>query len=177
MLDAALNPKHRVQLMTAYAAGLRVGELVRLRTDDIHSDRMLIRVNQGKGRKDRYTLLSKRLLSELRSYWQQYRPIGGWLFPHRDRPEPMPESTVKRMYYSVKKRASVTHGHCIHSLRHSFATHLLEAKVTLPTIQRLLGHSNLGTTAKYLHVTQKQLEGIQSPLDLLRLPETKDPPS
>jgi site-specific recombinase XerD len=170
LIEATQNAKHRVLLMTCYAAGLRVGELVRLKPTDIHSGRMLIRVDQGKGRKDRYTLLSPRLLEELRAYWRAYQP-GGWLFPNAKRSGPLPTASAQRVYYAAKRRAEIVHGQGIHSLRHSFATHLLEAGVDLPTIQRLLGHTSLATTARYLHVTSKHLEGTRSPLDLLRLPD------
>jgi site-specific recombinase XerD len=170
LIEATRNAKHRVLLMTCYAAGLRVGELVRLQPSDIHSERMLIRVREGKGRKDRDTLLSPRLLQELRAYWRADRP-GDWLFPGSDRRGPMPIATAQRVYYTAKQRAAITHGHGIHTLRHSFATHLLEAGVDLPTIQRLLGHSSLSTTAKYLHVTSKHLSGTRGPLDLLRWPD------
>jgi len=170
LIDTTKNAKHRVVLMTCYAAGLRVGELVRLKPGDIHSDRMLIRVREGKGRKDRDTLLSPRLLEELRAYWRAERPQT-WLFGNRDQSGPLPVGTAQKMYYTAKQRAGITHGHGIHSLRHSFATHLLEAGVDLPTIQRLLGHNSLATTAKYLHVTSKHLAGTKGPLDLLCLPD------
>jgi integrase/recombinase XerD len=170
LIEATRNVKHRVLLMTCYAAGLRVGELVRLKPADIHSERMLIRVREGKGRKDRDTLLSPRLLSELRAYWRAERPHG-WLFLNGDRSGPLPVGTAQKVYYLAKQRAGITHGRGIHTLRHSFATHLLEAGVDLPTIQRLLGHTSLATTAKYLHVTSKHLSGTHSPLDLLRLPD------
>jgi len=171
LIEQTRNVKHRVLLMTCYATGLRVGELVRLRLDDIHADRMLIRVDQGKGRKDRYTLLSPRLLSELRDYWRVERPHG-WLFLNRDRNDHLPKGTAQKIYELAKLRAGITRGRGIHTLRHSFATHLLEAGVDLPTIQRLLGHTSLTTTAKYLHVTSKHLSGTHSPLDLLRLPDS-----
>ena len=171
LFDAARNPKHRAILMTAYATGLRVSELARLKLTDIHADRMLIRVDQGKGRKDRYTLLSPRLLSELRAYWRAERPHG-WLFLNGDRSGHLPVGTAQKVYYLAKQRAGITRGRGIHTLRHSFATHLLEAGVDLPTIQRLLGHTSLTTTAKYLHVTSKHLSGTLSPLDLLRLPDS-----
>jgi site-specific recombinase XerD len=173
LLDATINTKHRVLLMTTYGGGLRVAELVHLKPQDIHSERMLIRVNQGKGRKDRYTLLSPRLLEELRTYWREYRP-GEWLFPGENGSGPMPKGTAQKLYYRAKKRARIQHGHGIHSLRHSFATHLMEAGVDLPTIQRLMGHNHLSTTAQYLHVTSKHLGRIHSPLDLLRLPGAGD---
>ncbi len=173
LLDATRNAKHRLLLMTAYSAGVRVSELVALRPQDIHSERMLIRVNQGKGRKDRYTLLSLRLLQELRDYWRAYRPQT-WLFPNARASAPLSADSVQKVYYIAKARGQIEHGHGIHSLRHSFATHLLEAGVDLPTIQRLMGHTRLSTTAKYLHVTSQHLGRVQSPLDLLRRPEAAD---
>jgi len=173
LIDAAGNLKHRVLMMTSYGTGLRRFELVRLLPQDIHSERMLIRVNQGKGRKDRYTLLSERLLNELRAYWREYRPER-WLFPNQAGTNHMSKDTAGRIYYRLKERAGITHGHGIHTLRHSFATHLLEAGVDVRTIQVLMGHSSLNTTVKYLHVTQKHIEGTQSPLDLLRLPKKDD---
>src|SRR5499426_3521729 len=128
LFTSAPTPKHRVVLMTTYAAGLRVGEVVRLQLTDIESDRRLIRVNQGKGRKDRYTLLSARLLAELRAYWKLYRPAP-WLFTGLDPHRPMPSGTAQKIYYHAKRTAGITHGHGIHTLRHCFATHLLEAGV------------------------------------------------
>jgi integrase/recombinase XerD len=171
LLAAAKNPKHHALLATAYGAGLRLSELVHLRPDDIHSERMLIRVNLGKGHKDRYTLLSKRLLKELRAYWRHDRP-GVWLFANQRGSGPMPVKSAQQAYYTAKKRAGIKHGHGIHTLRHSFASHLLEAGIDLSTLQRLLGHTNLTTTATYLHVTEKRLSSVESPLDLLRLPKT-----
>jgi site-specific recombinase XerD len=173
LLEATRNLKHRVLLMTAYGGGLRVSELVQLKIQDIHSDRMLIRVNQGKGRKDRYTLLSPRLLEELRAYWRQYRPRP-WLFLGRDGSSHLSPGTAQTVFYRCKERARIEHGHGIHSLRHSFATHLLEAGVELLIIQRLMGHTQLRTTAKYLHVTSQYLGNIRSPLDLLRPPSDTD---
>jgi integrase/recombinase XerD len=173
LLDAASNLRHRVLLMTAYGGGLRVSELVHLTPGDIHSARMLIRVNQGKGHKDRYTLLSPRLLEELRTYWRQYRPQL-WLFLAKDGRSPLPVATAQKVFSKAKQRAGIQHGRGIHCLRHSFATHLMEAGVPLPVIQRLLGHTCLSTTAKYLHVTSQHLGGVRSPLDLLRLPEDND---
>ena len=170
LLEATRNAKHRVLLMTCYATGLRVSELVHLRPEDVHSERMLIHVRQGKGRKDRYTLLSPRLLEALRDHWRAYRPQE-WLFFGRDRTGPLPVGTAQKIYYTAKRRAGIQRGHGIHTLRHSFATHLMEAGVDLPTLQRLLGHTSLATTAKYLHVTSKHLRGVRSPLDLLRTPE------
>ena len=171
LLRAPLNARHRVLLMTCYATGVRASELVHLRVEDIHAERMQIHVREGKGLKDRYTLLSPRLLEQLRTYWQTYRPQP-WLFLRHDGSGPLPVATAQRVYYSAKQRAGIQRGHGIHTLRHSFATHLMEAGVDLPTLQRLLGHTALSTTAKYLHVTNKHLRSIASPLDLLAMPES-----
>jgi integrase/recombinase XerD len=173
LIDAATSAKHRALMMTCYASGLRVSELVHLRVEDIHSQRMLIHVRQGKGHKDRYTLLSERLLDELRAYWRATRPQP-WLFLNRTATGPMPAATVQKAFYAMKKRAGIQRGQGIHCLRHSFATHLLEAGVDLPTLQRLLGHTSLTTTTRYLHVTSRHLRSIRSPLDLLRMPERTD---
>ncbi|MHC4179326.1 MAG: tyrosine-type recombinase/integrase [Planctomycetota bacterium] len=170
LLEAPTNVKHRVLLMTCYATGVRASELVHLRVEDIHSERMQVHVRLGKGAKDRYTLLSPRLLEQLRAYWQTCRPRP-WLFLGRDRTGPLPVATAQKIYYAAKRRAGIQRGHGIHTLRHSFATHLMEAGVDLPTLQRLLGHTSLATTAKYLHVTSKHLQGVRSPLELLRMPE------
>jgi site-specific recombinase XerD len=169
------NQKHRTLLMTAYAAGLRVSELVNLKLADIDSKRMMIRVHQGKGRKDRYTILSKRLLKELRIYWKMYSP-NLWLFSGRDPEQPLPSGTAQKIYYKAKERAGIKKGKCIHTLRHCFATHLLEAGVDLRTIQILMGHSNLKTTIVYLQLSQKHLSSTQSPLDLLEIPEDQNNP-
>jgi site-specific recombinase XerD len=171
---AEYNPKHRMLLVTAYAAGLRVSELVRLQLVDIHSERMLIRVNQGKGRKDRYTLLSPKLLSELREYWNLYRPAK-WLFPGRLPTKPLASGSAQEVFYKAKRLAGLKHGHGIHTLRHSFASHLLESGIDLPTLQRILGHTSLATTIIYLHVTEKRLASTGSPLDLLPLPQATEP--
>lgn len=174
LFDAAKNSKHRAILMTAYGGGLRLSELAHLEFADIHADRGVIRVNQGKGRKDRYTLLSPRLLQELRAYYRDYRPRR-WLFENVSNTDSVPTGTIQRIFCTAKARAEVTRGHGIHSLRHSFATHLMEAGVSLPVIQRLMGHVQLSTTAKYLHVTSKHLDSLKSPLDLLRQPEPSEP--
>ncbi len=166
-------PRHRVLLMTAYSAGLRVSELVHLRVEHIDSDRMMIRVEQGKGAKDRYTLLSSRLLEELRSYWRLEQPHP-WLFPQRKAPLPMNTTTAQRLYIAAKKRAGIKKLGSLHALRHAFATHLLEAGTDLPTIQRLLGHRNITSTMRYLHLARKSVTGRSSPLDLLDDPDSAD---
>jgi site-specific recombinase XerD len=168
LFASASNLKHRALLMTTYSAGLRVSEVVHLKVKDIESHRMMIRIEQAKGNKDRYTILSTRLLNELRTYWKTYRP-DTWLFPSKDPNKPMHTATVQRIYYSAKNNARITRGAGIHTLRHSFATHLLEAGVDPRTIQVLMGHNSLSTTMIYLKVTTKRLTSIRSPLDLLEI--------
>jgi len=172
LLGALKNQKHRTVLMTAYAAGLRLSEIVKLKLADIDSKRMMIRVRQGKGSKDRYTILSKRLLEQLRIYWAMYQP-SEWLFNGTKSGYRMSPSTGAAIYYNAKKKAGIQKGKGIHTLRHCFATHMLEAGVDLRTIQVLMGHSSIMTTVVYLKVTRKQLCSTQSPLDLLNIPENK----
>ena len=169
ILAATANPKHHAMLATAYVAGLRVNELVHLRVTDIDSTRMTIRVEQGKGAKDRYTLLSVRLLDELRIYWRQERPRT-WLFSSQDTDQPPDPSSIQKVYTVVKRRAGITKPGGIHGLRHAFATHLLEAGVDVHTIQRLLGHRALSTTSRYFHLAHPTLLAHRSPLDLLDVP-------
>jgi len=169
LLEAAGSLKHRALLMTTYSAGLRVSEVVRLKPTDIESDRMLIRVEQGKGRKDRYTILAERSLTELRQYWRAYSP-GEWLFARPDRTGPISISTAQKTYTKARQAAGISHGPGIHSLRHAFATHLLEAGVDVMTIRQWMGHSSLRTTAGYLQVANNRRASVQSPLDTLSLP-------
>lgn len=171
LFAAERNIKHRVLLMTAYGGGLRASEIVHLKINDIHSDRMMIRVDQGKGRKDRYTLLSKRLLQELRNYWKIKRPEL-WLFPSGS-DQPMTRENAFQIYVKACHKAGIKRRGGIHTLRHCFATHLLEAGVDLRTIQLLMGHSSIQTTVRYLQVTSKTLQGTKSPLDLLDIPIPK----
>ena len=168
LLSALTNQKHRTVLMSAYAAGLRLSEIVNLKLTDIDSKRMMIRVRQGKGSKDRYTILSKRLLEQLRIYWKMYHP-SLWLFSGRKPGQPISPSTVAAIYYNARDKAGIKKGKGIHTMRHCFATHLLEAGVDLRTIQVLMGHSSIMTTIIYLQVSRKQLSSVQSPLDLLNI--------
>ena len=173
LLSSTANLKHRAFLMTTYAAGLRLSEACHLKLCDIDSDRMTIRVEQGKGAKDRYTPLSPRLLIELRRYWAAYRPAP-WLFPGaRDAQGPLLRKSAQRIFHAAKDRAGITKRCGIHGLRHAFATHSLEAGVDVHTIQRLLGHGSLSTTARYFHLAQKHLCGAASPLDLLERPHSE----
>jgi len=172
LLSALVNPKHRTLLMTTYAGGLRVSEVVKLQVKDIDSQRMTIRVKQGKGRKDRYTILSKSLLIQLRDYWKIYRPAVH-LFPGKDLNYPLSRFSACLIYHKAKSKAGITKEGGIHSLRHAFATHMLEAGVDLRTIQLMMGHSSIRSTMRYLHVSSKHMSSIRSPLDLLDLPYSK----
>jgi len=165
LLGSTSTLRERALLMTTYGGGLRVSEVVRLRVSDIDAQRGMIRVEQGKGRKDRYTLLGPRLLAELRHYWQVYRPVQPWLFPQRHKAAPMDPTTAQKIYYAAKRRAGITKAGGIHALRHSFATHLLEAGTDLPTLQQLLGHDSVTTTMRYVHVTRSRVAMQGSPLD------------
>jgi integrase/recombinase XerD len=164
-----LWPKHRALLLTAYAAGLRVSELVALRVRDIDSERHVIRVEQGKGARDRTTLLSPRLLEVLRAYWLQAR-CEPWLFPSRDGEAHVGTAAAKHAFAKAKQRAGIEKPGGMHLLRHTFATNLLHAGVDVYTLQRLLGHRSLRTTARYLHLTEparKASRAVPEPLAFL----------
>ena len=160
--------KNRTALMTAYAAGLRVSEVVGLRVADIDSDRMLIRVEQGKGHRDRYVMLSAQLLVILRAYWQEARPKH-WLFPGRNGKQPLAASTLHVVCRNACKMAKLGKPVSVHTLRHSFATHLLETGTDIRTIQVLLGHQHLSTTARYTQVATTTIGNTISPFDRLDL--------
>jgi site-specific recombinase XerD len=166
----AHHPRHKALLMTLYGAGLRISEALELKPADIDSRRMLIHVRGGKGNKDRMVKLSTQLLTALRQSWQS-RPTndpGIWLFPQVKHPDRALESgTAERMVSRAARRAGITKRVSPHTLRHSYATHLLDAGVDLRTIQLLLGHTNLKTTSLYMHVSQTRLRATASPLDLL----------
>lgn len=164
ILKAVNNIKHQALLALTYSAGLRVSEVVSLRIQDIDSKRMLIHVRQGKGRKDRYTILSEAALEVLRTYAKSYR-IHDWLFPGEEDTDHLTERSAQRIFEAAKKKAQVCKNVSIHSLRHSFATHLLEGGTDLQYIQELLGHKNSKTTEIYTHVTEKDISRIRSPLD------------
>lgn len=169
LFSATRNLKHRAILMTIYSGGLRLGEATHLKVSDIDSERMTIKV-RGKGDKDRYTLLGRRTLEILRIYWKVHQPVD-WLFPSRRLDQPLSHSTIQRAFKEALRRSGIKKPACVHSLRHSFATHLLEAGTDLYHIQRLLGHTTPSTTTVYLHVTRKDLTRIVSPIDLLQDPE------
>lgn len=171
LIGGASTVRGRTLLMTCYGTGLRVSELCALQVADIESapDRMCIKVRHGKGGKDRYTLLSPRLLVTLREWWRVTRPTC-WLFPRPDGSGPIDVEVAQRIYGAARDAAGIPREGGIHTLRHAFATHLLEAGVDLPTLQRLLGHGHLSTTARYLHLAQHHVTGTTSPLELLDLP-------
>jgi|AntAceMinimDraft_12_1070368.scaffolds.fasta_scaffold45807_2 site-specific recombinase XerD len=169
LITLTRNPKHRALLMTVYSAGLRVSEVVHLKPWHIESSRRLIRVDQGKGNKDRYTHLSPRLIRELRSYWRLCRPTI-WLFPGRDKDRPMPVGSAQKIYYQAKERAGITRPGGIHTLRHCFATHQLESGCDIFVIKQMLGHSAIASTTRYLHISPERLRAVVSPLDSLMQP-------
>jgi site-specific recombinase XerD len=167
---AVKSLKHRALLMTAYAAGLRVSEVTRLRVEDIDSARMVIRVRHGKGQKDRYVMLSPRLLEVLRAYWKAARP-SGFLFPGAAPDQPLTTGSVRKVCSRARQAAGLDKHVTVHTLRHSFATHLLESGTDLRTIQVLLGHRSFSTTARYVHVATASLPSTRSPFDRLDLTE------
>ena len=166
ILQAIENKKHRAIMLLTYSAGLRVGEVVRLKREDIDVERRLISVRQAKGRKDRQTLLSDFALEAIRIYLSSYR-IRTWLFPGAKPGTHLHERSVQKVFTRAYEKAGITKSASVHTLRHSFATHLLESGTDLRYIQELLGHSSPKTTEIYTHVSQKSLGRIQSPLDSL----------
>ena len=160
------NLKHRALLMTAYGAGLRASEVARLRVENLDSKREMIRVEQGKGQKDRYTILPAELLRELRDYFRRLRPET-YLFPSREGGGPLNQRSVGRIYAGARDRAGIHKTGGIHALRHAFATHLIEDGTDLHVVQRLLGHRRIHTTMRYLHLTRVSTSDHETGLDLL----------
>ena len=169
ILAAAPGPglKYRAALSIGYGAGLRASEVTHLKVRDIDSDRMLIHVERGKGGKDRDVMLSPSLLDLLRAYWREARPQG-WLFPGQSRVDPISPRQLNRAFTSAKAMAGIKKPATLHTLRHSFATHLLESNTDVRVIQVLLGHSKLSTTARYTHVATKTLRDVVSPFEHVR---------
>ena len=175
LLDAAPNLKSKAALSVAYGAGLCASEVCHLKITDIDSERMIIRVEQGKGSRDRQAMLSPALLGLLRAWWRDGHRLGkmlpkGWLFPGRDPVDPLSPRQLNRMCKRAAAAAELDKPVSMHTLRHSFATHLLEQRIDIRVIQVLLGHKKLTTTARYAHVATKVLTDVQSPLDRLTLP-------
>jgi integrase/recombinase XerD len=181
LLEAAPGPKYKAILGTAYGAGLRVSEVANLKVDDIDSTRMLIRVEQGKGRKDRNAMLSPQLLALLRLWWKEGKRRSvmlphGWLFPGRNPADPISTRQINRAIHEAAEAAEIRKRVSPHTLRHSFATHLLEQDVDIRVIQVLLGHSKLDTTALYARVATKTIRSVTSPLEhLAALMRGEDP--
>jgi site-specific recombinase XerD len=181
LLAVAKNLKVRVLLSLAYGCGLRAGEVVRLRVGDVDSAQTIIRVVQAKGRKDRHVMLSKDLLGLLRRWWQvrptrhdaRTAPEQRWLFPGRRPDRPMTTRQFNRLFHEAAAAAGITKPVTLHSLRHSFATHLLERGTDIRVIQALLGHDKLDTTARYTRVATGMIASIESPLDLLSQPRRR----
>jgi site-specific recombinase XerD len=172
LLHAASAPKYKAAFATAYGAGLRVSEVVALKVGDIDSERMLLRVERGKGGKDRHAMLSPQLLDLLRAWWREGRRrslllSGGWLFPGRNPVEPLSARQLGRVVRAAAQAAGITKRVSPHTLRHSFATHLLEQGVDIRVIQTLLGHAKLDTTALYTRVANTTIRAVTSPLDRL----------
>lgn len=175
-MAAARPGRERMLMQTAYACGLRSGELLRLRANDIDSARGVIHLHEGKGRKDRLVPLAPRLLEELRCYWRRYRPAD-WLFPGGVAGQPLSEGSLYRQCQELVVRSGLRKRVTMHTLRHSFATHMLEAGVDVVTLQAILGHSNLKTTVRYLHVSTRRLQQMPSLLDRLMLPSPTPVPA
>jgi integrase/recombinase XerD len=174
LLRGATNLKHRAALSVAYGAGLRASEVVHLKVTDIDSERMILRVVQGKGQRDRYAMLSPSLLELLRTWWRHGHSLGkmrpgGWLFPGRNPVNPLSTRQLNHACKSAAAAAELDQRISMHTLRHSFATHLLENKVDIRVIQVLLGHRKLETTARYSHVATRTLSAVTSPLEHLVL--------
>ena len=164
LIDSTVNLKHKAALATAYSAGLRVSEIAHLKVSDIDSKNMRIFVRQAKGGKDRFTILSDKNLFILREYFKAYRPVE-WLFPGIPASNPISARTLQTTFKEAALRVGIKKNVSIHSLRHCFSTHMLNAGANILTIKELLGHSNIETTCKYLHLTHSQVLGVKSPFD------------
>jgi len=164
LFSVTTNLKHKAILMITYSSGLRVSETARLKMTDIDSKRMMVRVRQGKGGNDRYSILSQTALEHLRQYWRKYRPTE-WLFEGAKKDDHISTHSIQLMFYAARKRAGITKPASVHTLRHSFATHLIEAGTSLHHVQLLLGHRSPTTTTVYLHVSRLNLAQVISPLD------------
>jgi len=176
-LEAAPGVKYKAAFSAAYGAGLRVSEVASLKVSDIDSERMMLRIEQGKGRKDRYAMLSPVLLELLRDWWRIARPKA-WLFPGRDPLQPMSTRQLNRACHVAANMAEITKRVSPHTLRHSFATHLLEQNTDIRVIQVLLGHAKVDTTALYAHIATNTIRAVMSPLERLSLkPKTDEPPA
>lgn len=166
LIQSIDNHKHRTMILTCYGCGLRLSELVNLRLKDIDGERRLLRINQGKGGKDRVVILSDGVLAELRRYWQVYRPVA-WFFPNRDPLKAIHAQTAQRVYAKAKARAGIDKTGGIHALRHAYATHQLQAGMPVYQLQQMLGHSNIRSTMRYVHWVHSYREGREGVSDLV----------
>ena len=164
LISATANLKHKAILTITYSSGLRISEAARMKLSDIDSKRMMVRIRQGKGGKDRYSILSHTALECLRVYWRKYRPKD-WLFEGMDKSRHISTSSIHQVFCQAKKRVSITKPASVHTLRHSFATHLIEGGTSLHHVQLLLGHRSPTTTTVYLHVSRLNIAQVTSPLD------------
>lgn len=168
LFSGVTNPKHRMVLMVIYSAGLRIGEAARLRLEDMDPARKMIHIRGGKGKKDRFTMLSEKVMNELTGYLAVFKPTK-YLFEGEREGKPYSPSSIQQVFRKAIENASITKPATVHTLRHSFATHLLEQGVDLRYIQELLGHASSKTTEIYTHVSAKNIAAIRSPLDNLEL--------
>lgn len=168
LFSVTTNLKHKAILTITYSSGLRISEAARLKLSDIDSKRMMVRIRQGKGGKDRYSILSQTALECMRQYWRQYRPKD-WLFEGMEKSRHISTSSIHQIFCNAKKRAGITKPASVHTLMHSFATHLVEAGTSLHHVQLLLGHRSPNTTTVYPHVSRLNIAQVTSPLD--RAPE------
>jgi len=175
LLEAAPGPKYKAALAAAYGAGLRVSEVATLKVSDIDSERMMLRIEQGKGHKDRHAMLAPQLLELLRDWWRIARPQV-WLFPGQNPVNPMTTRQINRACHAAADMARITKRVSPHTLRHSFATHLLEQNTDIRVIQVLLGHAKLETTALYTRIATNTIRAVMSPLERLSLKPKKDKP-
>ncbi|MCL0034458.1 site-specific integrase [Dehalococcoidia bacterium] len=169
IFSATRNLKHKSLLMTIYSAGLRLSEAAHLKVSDVDSQRMTIRIRHGKGDKDRYSLLAECTLDILRNYWREYRPVD-WLFPGNPKDMPISSRSIQKVFEKALHEAGIKKKATVHTLCHSFATHLLEAGTDLYHIQHLLGHTTIKTTAIYLHLSRRDVARVKSPIDLFQEP-------
>jgi site-specific recombinase XerD len=170
LFDALGNVKHRTMMMLVYSGGLRVGELVRLKPEDIDSKRKMIHVRGGKGKKDRYTMLADVVLDVLREYWKAYKPKV-WLYEGQTKGKPYSTRSAQQVFEQAKEKAGIRKQVSIHSLRHAFATHLLEQGTDIRFIQELLGHRSVRTTEIYTHVSKRTIGTIRSPIEKVLQPK------
>ena len=172
LVASCTDIRTRAIITVLYSSGIRLGECASLKITDVDSDRMVLRINSGKGGRDRYAVLSQRALVLLRQYYRSFRPKH-WLFENRKRSQPILKRRTQQLVHDAGIRAGIKKPVAAHILRHTFATHLLEAKIPLPVIQHFMGHTNISTTVKYSHVSSEMLKSVGSPFDAPKKPAEK----